>query len=119
MLQANGWVLGGETSGHIICLDLTTTGDGLISALQVLDAMMRSGNKLSALKAGMMKFPQRLINVRLPVRQDVTNIADYLAANFIAFEGVSGRWYSAHECRKNSESFHLMAPSVCCGRAAV
>jgi phosphoglucosamine mutase len=75
MLQANGWVLGGETSGHIICLDLTTTGDGLISALQVLDAMMRSGNKLSALKAGMMKFPQRLINVRLPVRQDVTNIS--------------------------------------------
>jgi len=75
MLQANDWVLGGETSGHIICLDLTTTGDGLISALQVLEAMVRSGHKLSALKAGMMKFPQRLINVRLPERQDVTNIS--------------------------------------------
>ncbi len=75
MLQANGWVLGGETSGHIICLDLTTTGDGLISALQVLEAMVRSGHKLSALKSGMSKFPQRLVNVRMAERQDVTNIA--------------------------------------------
>lgn len=72
MLQANDWVLGGETSGHIICLDLTTTGDGIISALQTLEAMVRSGHKLSALKAGMSKFPQRLINVRLAYRQDVS-----------------------------------------------
>jgi phosphoglucosamine mutase len=75
MLQENDWVLGGETSGHIICLDLTTTGDGIISALQVLEAVVRSGHTLSALKSGMSKFPQRLINVRLPERQDVTNIA--------------------------------------------
>ena len=72
MLQANDWVLGGETSGHIICLDLTTTGDGIISALQTLEAMVRSGHKLSGLKAGMSKFPQRLINVRLAGRQDFT-----------------------------------------------
>ena len=75
MLQANGWLLGGETSGHILCLDLTTTGDGIISALQVLEAMVRSGNQLSALKAGMSKFPQRLENVRLSEPQDVTDIA--------------------------------------------
>ncbi|MFT4584884.1 MAG: phosphoglucosamine mutase [Gammaproteobacteria bacterium] len=76
MLQANNWVLGGETSGHIICLDLTSTGDGIISALQVLEAVVRSGNTLSVLKSGMSKFPQRLINVRLAERQDVSNIAE-------------------------------------------
>jgi phosphoglucosamine mutase len=76
MLQANGWVLGGETSGHIICLDLTTTGDGIISALQTLEAMVRSGHTLNALKAGMSKFPQRLINVTLAERQDVTSITE-------------------------------------------
>ena len=80
MLQANDWVLGGETSGHIICLDLTTTGDGIISALQTLEAMVRSGHKLSALKAGMTKFPQRLINVRLGEGQDVTNCEKIAAA---------------------------------------
>ncbi len=80
MLQANDWVLGGETSGHIICLDLTTTGDGIISALQTLEAMVRSGHSLSALKAGMSKFPQRLINVRLAERQDVTQCAKIRAA---------------------------------------
>jgi phosphoglucosamine mutase len=76
MLQANDWVLGGETSGHIICLDLTSTGDGIISALQVLEAVVRSQNTLSVLKSGMSKFPQRLINVRLSERQDVTSIAE-------------------------------------------
>ena len=80
MLQANDWVLGGETSGHIICLDLTTTGDGIISALQALEAMVRSGHKLSALKAGMSKFPQRLINVPLGDRQDVTHCEKINAA---------------------------------------
>jgi phosphoglucosamine mutase len=76
MLQANNWVLGGETSGHIICLDLTSTGDGIISALQVLEAVVRSGNTLSVLKSGMSKFPQRLINVRMAERQDVTSITE-------------------------------------------
>lgn len=75
MLQENGWVLGGESSGHIICLDLTTTGDGIISALQVLEAMVRSDHSLNSLKAGMSKFPQTLINVTMAGRQDVTNIS--------------------------------------------
>ncbi|MEM7468237.1 MAG: phosphoglucosamine mutase [Pseudomonadota bacterium] len=75
MLLKNNWSLGGETSGHIICLDVTTTGDGMISALQVLEAMARSGHALSTLKAGMSKYPQRLINVRIAERQDVMNIA--------------------------------------------
>jgi phosphoglucosamine mutase len=56
-------ILGGENSGHIICLDRTTTGDGIISALQVLAAMLHSEKNLHDLKAGMTKYPQVLINV--------------------------------------------------------
>ena len=67
MLLKGGWTLGGESSGHIICLDRTTTGDGIVSALQVLSAMQRSGRSLHDLKSGMTKYPQTLINV--PVTQ--------------------------------------------------
>lgn len=63
MLLKGGWTLGGESSGHIICLDRTTTGDGIVSALQVLSAMQRSGRSLHDLKSGMSKYPQALINV--------------------------------------------------------
>jgi len=65
MLKEGGWNLGGETSGHIICLDLTTTGDGIISALTVLEAMVRTQTKLNVLKQGMSKYPQMLVNVKL------------------------------------------------------
>ena len=65
MLKATGGILGGESSGHIICLDRTSTGDGIVSALQVLAAMIRSGKTLNALKAGMKKYPQHMINVPL------------------------------------------------------
>jgi len=64
-LRQEGWTLGGEPSGHIICLDRTTTGDGTVSALQVLAEMMRTGRSLRELRKGLVKFPQRLINVRL------------------------------------------------------
>jgi phosphoglucosamine mutase len=63
MLQQNGGMLGGESSGHIICLDRTTTGDGIISALQVLAVMAQSGKTLHELKKGMAKYPQHMINV--------------------------------------------------------
>jgi len=62
-LLAEKLILGGENSGHIICLDRTSTGDGIISALQVLAAMLQSGKSLHDLKAGMTKYPQILINV--------------------------------------------------------
>jgi len=62
-LRDGGWSLGGEPSGHIICHDLTTTGDGLISALQVMQAMVDSGRPLSELKAPVKKIPQALLNV--------------------------------------------------------
>ena len=70
LLEKN-WYLGGESSGHIICLDRTTTGDGIISALQVLAAMVDSGKELSDLVSGMNKYPQILLNVRVAERIDV------------------------------------------------
>jgi phosphoglucosamine mutase len=63
LLQQNGGTLGGESSGHIICLDRTTTGDGIVAALQVLTTMIQDGKPLHALKAGMKKYPQHMINV--------------------------------------------------------
>lgn len=63
-MQEKGWRLGGESSGHIICDDLTTTGDGLVAALQVLCAMVSSGKSLAELKQGMQKYPQIMLNVR-------------------------------------------------------
>lgn len=70
-MQNLGWPLGGESSGHIICRDCTTTGDGIVSALQVLTALARSGNSLHALKSGMSKYPQKMVNVRLDQPFDV------------------------------------------------
>jgi phosphoglucosamine mutase len=63
-LQARNWKLGGESSGHILCLDLTSTGDGIISALQVVAAMENSGESLYELKGKMDKYPQLMINVK-------------------------------------------------------
>jgi phosphoglucosamine mutase len=72
MLKNRGGILGGETSGHVICLDRTTTGDGLITALQVLAVMRRTGRSLSDLAAGMQQFPQVLLNVRVRESVDPT-----------------------------------------------
>jgi phosphoglucosamine mutase len=70
MLTANNGVLGGENSGHIICLDRTTTGDGIIAALQVMAEMQSSGKNLYELKSGMQKYPQVLINVKTSKKVD-------------------------------------------------
>jgi len=69
-LLARGWQLGGENSGHLLVLDRHTTGDGIVSALQVLQAVSRTGKSLSALLDGVRLFPQVMINVRLAVRSD-------------------------------------------------
>jgi len=69
-LEKRGWLLGGEGSGHLLALDKHTTGDGLISALQVLQACVRSGKTLAQLLADVTLFPQTLINVRLKPGQD-------------------------------------------------
>ena len=73
MMASKGWNLGGESSGHIICSDISTTGDGVVAALQVLLAMQHSGNDLATLKSGMTKFPQRMINVGLVNRGGFDN----------------------------------------------
>jgi phosphoglucosamine mutase len=70
MLREHGGTIGGETSGHLLCLDRTTTGDGLVSALQVLAAMKRTGRPLAELAAGMPRFPQVMVNVRVKERID-------------------------------------------------
>ncbi len=64
-LVARGWQLGGEGSGHLLALDRHTTGDGIVSALQILQAVRRNGRTLAALLEGVTLFPQTLINVRL------------------------------------------------------
>lgn len=65
MMEQKGWRLGGESSGHIICADVTTTGDGIVSALKVLAAMLASGTSLRALRNRIRKFPQTMINVEV------------------------------------------------------
>jgi phosphoglucosamine mutase len=69
-LEKHKWILGGEGSGHLLALDKHTTGDGLISALQVLQACVRSGNSMAGLLKDVALFPQTLINVRLAAGQD-------------------------------------------------
>jgi phosphoglucosamine mutase len=69
-LEKRGWLLGGEGSGHLLALDKHTTGDGLISALQVLTASVRGGRSVAQLLEGVTLFPQTLINVRLRPGQD-------------------------------------------------
>ncbi|MDZ5783868.1 phosphoglucosamine mutase [Marinococcus luteus] len=72
-MRANGYSLGGEQSGHLIFLDLTTTGDGMLSALQLVDMVKKSGKKLSELAAEMPRFPQKLVNVRVTDKYKVEN----------------------------------------------
>jgi phosphoglucosamine mutase len=74
-LEKRGWLLGGEGSGHLLALDKHTTGDGLISALQVLKACVRSGRSIAQLIEGVQLFPQVLLNVRLQPGQDWTRSA--------------------------------------------
>jgi phosphoglucosamine mutase len=66
LMRDKGWELGGENSGHVICLDKHTTGDGIVSALQVLHAMRESGRSLAALTADLVMYAQVLLNVEVP-----------------------------------------------------
>lgn len=67
-MMERGWELGGETSGHIICLDKCTTGDGIVASLQVIQAMVRAGKTLAELTGGMSVYPQTMLNVPVPGR---------------------------------------------------
>ncbi|WP_449284357.1 phosphoglucosamine mutase [Marinobacter sp. PE14] len=79
-LLANNWVLGGEGSGHMVIRDCTSTGDGIVSALQVLLSVWKSGKTLADLRKGMSKLPQKMINVRVAQRFDPFSRDDIVAA---------------------------------------
>ena len=79
-LQGRGWELGGESSGHIICLDKTPTGDGIVAALQVMGACSSADKSLHELKQGMVKMPQTMVNVRMAERCDPVANPDVKAA---------------------------------------
>ncbi|RLT93370.1 MAG: phosphoglucosamine mutase, partial [Ketobacter sp.] len=91
LLSEKGWSLGGESSGHIVCLDKTTTGDGIVSALQVLAAMVSQDKPLLALREGMTKLPQTMINVRLPEKRDVMSLPQVQDAVRAVESQLSGR----------------------------
>lgn len=74
LMKEKGWEIGGESSGHIICHDVSTTGDGIVSALQVLKAVVRSGRSLAGLRGEMSKYPQTMINVRVKVKSDTDQV---------------------------------------------
>jgi phosphoglucosamine mutase len=80
MMEAEGWHLGGESSGHIICSDITTTGDGIVAALQVLRAVRDAGESLARLRSGMSKYPQTMINVRATGKVDLQAYPEVAAA---------------------------------------
>lgn len=90
-LKERHWILGGESSGHIICLDANTTGDGIIAALRVLVAMIKSGQSLHDLKQLMDKLPQVLINVRVENKNHVMNEKQVQAALLQAEQDLAGQ----------------------------
>ena len=90
-LKDNDWNLGGEASGHVLCSDLNTTGDGIVAALQGIRAISDSGKPLADLKLGMSKFPQTMINVRLAKKVDITENNAINAAVAEAEQKLAGR----------------------------
>lgn len=90
-LEANGWILGGEPSGHILCLDKSRTGDAIIAGLQVLAVMQGKGRSLSSLTEGFEVLPQKLVNVRLSQMQDPYDFAELVEAFEKAQTTLEGR----------------------------
>jgi len=90
-LKRDGGILGGEPSGHIICRDRTTTGDGIISALQVLAALVLSGRTLEEMAGEVEKYPQQLVNVRLPEQRPIVDLPEVRDAVISAERELNGR----------------------------
>lgn len=89
-LHENNWALGGENSGHILCLNVSTTGDGIVAALQVLQALQVHGKKLHDYKKGMTKLPQIMKNVKV-IDKSIVDAPDVQAAVKQAEEEFAGR----------------------------
>ncbi len=90
LMRQNGWRLGGENSGHIVCSNVTTTGDGIIAALQVLLAVTTMGDSLNVIKKGMHKLPQVMINVHMAKRIDLNSNETVQSAVRAAEEKLAG-----------------------------
>jgi phosphoglucosamine mutase len=90
-LKQTDGILGGEPSGHIICRDRTTTGDGIVAALQVLAALQRMGTSLEAVCSEVESYPQVLINVRLKERRDLVGLPAIQDAVFLAEKELAGQ----------------------------
>ena len=90
-MQERGWLIGGEGSGHLLCLDKHSTGDGIISALQVLSALRRSGKSLDACFSDLHLFPQVLLNVRVAAGFDWQNNAALMQEKLAVEEQLKGR----------------------------
>ena len=90
LMKEKGWHLGGENSGHIICLDKHTTGDGIIAALQVLAALRQGGETLAQACTDLHMYPQKLINVRLPLGFDWKSDPGIAAARLQAEQDLDG-----------------------------
>ena len=90
-LEAKGWILGGEPSGHILCLDKSRTGDAIIAGLQVLAVMAQTQKSLSQLTEGFKLLPQCLVNVRLEQMQDPYDFPELVAAFEAASKQIEGR----------------------------
>ncbi|GLQ29692.1 phosphoglucosamine mutase [Litoribrevibacter albus] len=89
-LKENEWYMGGENSGHIVLGDMTSTGDGLISALKVLEVMFETGSSLAELRQGMTKCPQKLVNVKVSDKKGIMGspeIAKEVEASEVRMEG--------------------------------
>ncbi|MBB5206838.1 phosphoglucosamine mutase [Chiayiivirga flava] len=91
MLVEGEGTLGGETSGHLLCLDSASTGDGIVSALQVLEVLRRRGGTLAGLRAGLVKVPQKTVNVRVAAGQRPADAPEVLDEIARAGERLRGR----------------------------
>jgi phosphoglucosamine mutase len=91
LLNEQGGVLGGEASGHILCLDRAGTGDGLVSALQLLEVLRRRGEPLARLREGLERYPQRTLNVRVADARRVADAPSVLAERAAVERELSGR----------------------------
>src|SRR5690606_21868121 len=90
-MQARNWLFGGESSGHLICLDRHTTGDGIIAALQVMTALCRSRSTLAEWVGELRMYPQKMINVPLPAGLDWRSHAGLAAARKEVEQDLRGR----------------------------
>lgn len=91
LMIANDWELGGESSGHIICRDVSTTGDAIVAALQVIKAILLSGTTLKSHRKDLIKYPQVMINVNVTKKHDVMAIPAISDAVILSEEELNGR----------------------------